>query len=100
MDLKIAILLLLFGKLSLGNNMSVSLNDLLNLVVGKETRGRFRSNLEDRKNTPSLAGHFISEVERPEQFFGSDTLWVGESVSCHGLISSVLLFLGPEDKCR
>jgi hypothetical protein len=100
MDCKIAILLLLlpFGTLSFSNNMSFSLNDLLDLVVGKETRGRFRSNLEDRKNTPSLTGHFISEIEHPEQFFGSDTLWVGECVACQGLIAFVLLFLRLEEE--
>lgn len=101
MNPKIAILLLSFEALSFGNNMSSSLSDLLDLAMGKERRERFRSNLEDRKDSPSLTGHFIPQGERPEQIFGSDTLWVGECVACQGLIAYVLPFSGlEEEKCR
>ncbi|RYP24675.1 hypothetical protein DL765_000402 [Monosporascus sp. GIB2] len=60
--------------------MSSSYSDLLDVAVGKDVREQYRSNLIARNNTPSIKDHFILNGQRPQTFFGSDTLWIVDRI--------------------
>ncbi|KAK6085186.1 hypothetical protein SCUP515_01004 [Seiridium cupressi] len=70
----------------------VDLSELLDDVLGKEVRKKFRDNLVDRGNTPSITEHFVPRYKwHPGVAAASKKLWVADRILEHQTIGQFLV---------